>query len=248
MAASDGRRGAQRQVAAGVAALGILLALAALPVRPFAGEAAALFAEPRAVRFFSCLYDHGSIGTSLTGGWAYWSPPNSVQVVNVVADRCPVSYALYVPRISDAEIAWKVAAAAQVGPPCPYVRVGEGVVFGNPDDKETFLSVFEGFDPVAYPANPEAVGLVLRKAAARDWRHNIALRSHHGGTALLLLPVEGFSSLCRLAATPLLLDGGPRAAASLGSAWTLAPGLAVALVGALLWVRANWGAGDRRRH
>lgn len=242
--------------------VGALLLLAGLAVRPFAAEAAALLCEPRALSFFSCLYDHGSLGRGLTTGWAQWSPPGMAEVMNLETEHCPVGLAIYFFTISDADLAFKLDAVKRsTAAEPPYVRVGGGgasgagqggasgagkggasggAVIGVIGEEEAFTEVFRDFDPTTYPVNPEAVKLVLLKAAARDWRHNQALASNHALWALALLPFEGFTSLSRLAATSLIASGGLPAAKALAGPWALGPGAAFVMLALAMWAIRAW--------
>ncbi len=205
--------------------------------RPYAAEARDLLREPRALGFFSCLYDHGSIGPSLVRGSVAWTPPGTAEISNVLADRCPLGGVWYYFEISDEDLAFKIGAVEEtLATPPPFLRLGEGAILGVPGEERAFLETFGGFDPTSYPISSRAVKLVLLKAAAREWRHNQALGVHHGLTALALLPIDGFTSLWRLAVTPLIQSGGVKAAATLSGPWSVAPGLALVLTAALLWV------------
>lgn len=233
--ARDGRR-ARRSLGGVVLGFGLLFLLGALAVRPFAAEARDLLQEPRALRFFSCLDDHGSLGPGLVRGSVAWTPPGRAEVGNVLADRCPLGWACYYFEISDDDLAFKMGSVGETLATPPFVRLGEGAILGVPGEERAFLETFEGFDPTSYPIGSRAVKLVLLKAAAREWRHNQALGVHHGLTALALLPIDGFTSLCRLAVTPIIQSGGVEAAEALAGPWSLGPGLALILGAALLWV------------
>jgi len=212
-----------------LAALGVVLALGGWAVIPFASYVQSAMDDYLGQRCLSLLYDKHVLRPQLTEGWISWDADYVLEVASGRGDGkfswCTLYY-----RLSEEDLEFKrQSVESGGGVPLAWVRFGEAVIVGMSTDNPNVSSLFAGFDPANYPVSRAAVTLALNKEAASDWRWTRAMSWSHPGTALLMAPVTGFSSLARLAARPVL-QACPAAAAVLRY-----PALPVLGIGLALW-------------